>query len=169
MRLDIKGDKLFLKNDYAGCMWLFYTFLFLPFVVGIYLLWQEPRETAPLYFVLPFTLVFLATAPILIWQAMKMRIVTVEIDRTLGTAKITKSAIFSKTYDSRKLDEINAIHVECSDNDGEFFNVTLRFKDDDELPIIHGSSRTGVYDEITRIAEFLSVRYSGIPVTETRV
>ena len=169
MRLDIKNDKLYLKNDYAGCMWIFYTVLIVPFIFGIYLLWQEPRDVAPLYFVLPFTVLFLFAAPILIKQAVKMKIVTLEIDRTLGHIKISKSALFSKKKELRKINEIDFIKVECSDNDGEFFNVNMHFKDSAIRPILHGNHRVSIFGQIEDINDFLEVRFPKITIQEIRV
>lgn len=169
MKLDVKGDKLFLKNDYAGCMWIFYSFLLIPFVAGIYLLWQEPSDVVPLYFLLPFTFGFLITTPIMLKEAIKMRIVTLEMDRTLGNISISKSALFSKSHETREISEINTIQVECSDGDGEFFNVSMHFKDGYKLPILHGNHRDSIFSQIQEINDFLQIRFATIPIQEIRV
>lgn len=169
MKLNIDGDKLFLKNDYAGCMWIFYTFLLLPFIPAIYLLWQEPRDSAPLYFVLPFTLMFIISAPLIIREAVKMKIVTLEINRTIEEVKITKGALYKKSHKTYTLSEIKKIEVECSDNDGEFFNVNMLFDDGNRLPILHGSYRAGVFNQIDEINQFIKIRSAEIPVEEIKV
>lgn len=169
MRLDVNGDKLFLKNDYAGCMWIFYSFMIIPFFSGIYLLWQEPSDTVPLYFVLPFTIVFLIAVPIMLKEAIKMRIVTLEMDRTLGQICISKSALFSKEKELRKINEIDFIQVECSDNDGEFFNVKMHFKDNVVVPILHGNHRASIFGQIKEINDFLEVRFPKVPIQEISV
>jgi len=169
MRLDIKGDKLFIKNYHAGCMWIFMSVLMVPFIPAIYFLWNEPRDIVPLYFVLPFTLIFLVAAPLMLREAAKMRIVTVEINRTLGEVKITKSAFFSRNRSVHAIRDIACIDIECSDNDGEFFDVKMVLKNDEKFPILHGNYKPGIIDKIEEITEFLAVRDYNIAVRETKV
>lgn len=97
-----------------------------------------------------------------------MKIVTLEIDRTLGQIQVSKRALFSKEKEMRKIDEIDFIQVECSDNDGEFFNVNIHFKDNSVLPILHGNHRASIFGQIKEINDFLEVRLPKIPIKELR-
>jgi len=169
MRLDIEGDKLFLKNNHAGCMWIFTSVLMLPFIPAIYFLWNEPRDIVPLYFVLPFTLIFVVAAPIMLRELAKMCIVTVEINRTIGEVKITQSAFFVRNQLVYAIRDIVCIEIECSDNDGEFFDVKMVLKNDQKFPILHGNYKPGITDKIEKITEFLAVRSHTILVKETMV
>ncbi|MDZ7588840.1 MAG: hypothetical protein U5J78_06805 [Parasphingorhabdus sp.] len=154
------GDRMVITNNHAGCLWLFYAVLLIPFFIAVPYLWLAPRDKAPLMFIVPFTLIFVLALPFVVRHILHLEYIRMTLDRrpradSGGLIMIQTRGIFTRRNIVKPLDQIWRMEMEVSDNDGYFYSVDLAFRDGTKIALTQGSHKAGVLQECDNLREFL--------------
>ncbi|NNE87778.1 MAG: hypothetical protein HKN27_06845 [Silicimonas sp.] len=113
------------------------------FPIAIIALWKGPQETVPLYFLLPFTGIFLICVPLLIRAVLIARSRTITVDRKTGEVSVTSRAPVRNDRQRFAATDIDAAVFRTTDNDGYWYTALLRTPGQDVV-FAQGSHRPDV-------------------------
>jgi hypothetical protein len=124
--------------------------------VGLAILWQEPRDVAPLYFLIPFTGVFLIATPFLIKQVLVARTRRVELCPGERQFVITERSLFTKRVRHESLDHMVAVVFETTDNDGYWYRGLVELRPGEKITFVQGSYRPAIRAEFDALVKRLA-------------
>ncbi len=162
------------KSDFVDrCDWpaALVPFIFLIiFPIAIITAWNAPRDKAPLYFVIPFTLVFALMVPFLVRQLMGARTRRIAIDAPGRTIVLTTVQLLNRAKSRRiAMEDVRRVLFETADTDGGFFyRGLLDLGAADQIVFTQGSARDGVRAEAERMITALRQVQPALEIVETR-
>ena len=158
MAFRIDGDNLTVNSQFAWVNWILCGIFTLGFPPAIMAMWQAGPEKIPLWFNLIFTGCFLGALPFLLSEIAKARIVKARIDARSGMIEISKRGLITRSRETRRIEDIDHIEMQTSDNDGYFFSLHVFFCDGADFAFGHGNYRAGMEEERDRFLAFLRKR-----------
>lgn len=158
MAFRIDGDCLTVNSQYAWVSWIIYGIFVLGFPPAIIAMWQAGPEKIPLWFNLIFTGFFLAVLPYFLREIARARIVRAHIDTASGIVEISKRGLVTRSRETRRVEDIDRIEMQTSENDGEYFSLHVIFRDGGSFAFSHGNYREGMEEERDRFLTFLQKR-----------
>ena len=166
MAFRIEGDRLTVKSRHAWAMWLLYGIFALGFPPAILAMWQAGPEKIPLLANLAFTGLFLAGLPFLLGEIAKQRLVTAHLDRKTGVLEVSQRGLITHSRETRRIEDVDRVEMETSDNDGEFHALYVVFRDGSRFAFSHGNYRRGMEEERDRFLAFLRMRRPELQAVE---
>lgn len=126
----------------------------LVFPPTIIAMWLEPRDSIPLYAVLPFTIVFLLGAPFLFKTLMSARSRRIWMDDE-GSLRVRETTPFSQNEWTVNIDGIEKLVFKTVDNDGFWYRAMIFLKDGRQVTFAQGGHEPGVRELYESLLEKL--------------
>ena len=155
MAFRIDGDILTVSSHYAWVSWIFCGVFAFGFPPAIIAMWRQSPDQIPLLVNLACTCIFLGALPYLFGEMAKARLVKARIDAKSGTIEISKRGLITRSRETRRIEDIDRIEMQTTDNDGEYFSLHVIFHDDGSFPFRHGNHRASMEDERDAFLAFI--------------
>jgi len=140
------------------------------FPIAIITAWNAPRDKAPLYFLIPFTLVFALMVPFLVRQVKGARTRRIAIDAP-GRAIVltTVQPFIGARSRSIAMEDVRRVLFETADSDGGFFyRGLLDLGAGDQITFTQGNHHAGVRAGAERMLTALRQVQPALEIVETR-
>lgn len=132
----------------------------------ILFLWLSPREEAPLYGVIPMTLVAAIAIPFLVRNIFEARTWTSTIDAKRNVLKARRVGLFGRVEAETPLSDIERLVIEKTDNDGEFFTAFIETRDGRRQKLVQGNHGPGVREVVAKFQTALVANGVTRPIIE---
>lgn len=142
--LMFKDDKDWLE---AGLCMVF----LIVFPVAILALLREPRDVAPLYFVVPFGLIFAACVPFLVRRVRSARSRRISFAPASGSLEIVERTPFHRHSRTVGADDIARLEFETADNDGFWYTASVVLGDGTSIAFAQGTNRPYVRERFAAL------------------
>lgn len=161
------------KSDFVDrSAWLgaiFCSILLIFFPIMIIHAWNAPENKPPLYFLVPFTLIFALMVPRLVWGVMGARTRRIAIDAP-GRAIVLTTVQPFKGAQSRSIamEDVRRVLFETTDNDGFFYRGLLDLGAADQIVFTQGNHDAAVRAKAERMITALRQVQPWLEIVETR-
>jgi hypothetical protein len=154
------------RADWASA-WLAAVFLVV-FPIAIFKIWQEPREVAPLIYIVPFTAIFVSVVPYLLKLVLKAQTRQFQINPDSNQLDISVTSLLRRDFEQVPALNVQSLTFETTDNDGFWYSAEIRLNDGRSLCFAQGSYEPGVRNDLARMQEQLSSIRPDIRVIEKK-
>jgi hypothetical protein len=139
------------------------------FPIAIIALWNTPSDEAPLYFLAPFTLVFVLGVSFLVRQVMGARTRRIAIDAPGRAIVLTTVQPFNGAkLRSIAMEDVRRVLFETTDYDGFFYRGLLDLGAADQITFTQGNHHAAVRAEAERMITALRQVQPALEIVETR-
>lgn len=152
------------KGDWITAV-VFSLFL-VAFPIAIWAVWHQPRDLAPLYFVVPFTLFFLLTVPFLLRAVFGARTNRFSFNYKTKKFKLMRKGLFFQETIEEPLAAINRLILVTSDNDGYYYKLLLELSDGQRLKLAQGSWEPSIREIAEVHQDWLNKAGYSVPIIE---
>jgi hypothetical protein len=154
------------RGDWPGAI-LCSIFLII-FPVAIIALWTAPRDEVPLYFLVPFTLVFALAVPFLAREVISARTRRIAIDAPGRAIVLTTVQPFNGARSRNiAMKDVSRVMFETTDHDGFYYRGLLDLGADDQITFTQGNHHTTVRAEAERMITALRQVQPALEIVET--
>lgn len=160
-RVVFKDDKDWLE---AGVFMIF----LIVFPIAIVMMWREPREVVPLYFAVPFTLVFAVVVPFLVRRVTSARTRHIILDLTDGGLEIVERTPFRRDRKLANARDVTKAEFRTTDDDGYWHTASLVLADGSRFAFAQGNVNADVRGKFDALLGQLRQFNPDIPSRETK-
>ena len=121
------------------------------FPVAILAMLREPRDVAPLYFVVPFGLIFAACVPFLVRRVRLARSRRISFAPASGSLEIVERTPFRQDRRTVDADEIARLEFLTTDNDGYWYTASIVLGDGTSIAFAQGNHRPHVRERFAAL------------------
>jgi hypothetical protein len=156
------------RGDWGGAIVCFIVLIIFPIVIIAG--WNAPRDKAPLYFLVPFALVFALAIPFLVGGVLGARTRRIAIDAPGRALVLTTVQPFNGAQSrSIAMEDVRRVLFETADSDGGFFyRGLLDLGAADQITFTQGNHHVAVRAEAERMITALRQVQPALEIVETR-
>lgn len=141
--------------------------VFPPGIAFMWVLWFQPGDSVPLWFVAAFTAFFAVMVPFLLRSVREARTRILSIDVCTGGLTIVFRRPFQTKTVTHRPSAIESATFDTYDNDGAWHSASLTIAGD-QVTFAQGSVHEDVYGRFQRMLEVLEPLCPDLPVQETK-
>lgn len=145
---------------------IFLVFL-IAFPFAMVALWRLGSEVVPVYFALPFTLVFLVAVPFMAGRLRAARTRQISFVPAIGVLHVIESRPGRRDHTRADAGEVDRIEFNTTDNDGFWYTASLVLRDGRSFGFAQGNWRPDVSEKYERFAASLRQANPDIRLVET--